>query len=223
MRKGKKNSNILKVSKKNKKELIKEEEINNINKIEYNKVILMYEYALKTLRTKLEILNDQFKEICDYNPIDHINYRIKSPKSIVNKMNKKNLEINNINMVNNINDIAGIRIVCSFKKDVYQIVDILKSYQDIEIIKEKDYIKNPKTSGYQSYHMIVNVPVVIIDKIVYVKVEIQIRSLAMDFWASLEHKLKYKGSVSQKDSRQLVKCANVISKVDDKMQLIKER
>ena len=86
MRKGKKNSNILKVSKKNKKELIKEEEIKNINKIEYNKVILMYEYALKTLRTKLEILNDQFKEICDYNPIDHINYRIKSPKSIVNKM-----------------------------------------------------------------------------------------------------------------------------------------
>ena len=212
----------MKEKKISKKQLIKEEEINNINKIEYEKVVLMYESALKTIQTKLEILNKEFKNICDYNPIDHITYRIKSPKSIIAKMKKKNLEMNNINMVENINDIAGVRIVCSFKNDVYQIVDILKNFSDIEIIKEKDYIKKPKQSGYQSYHMILNVPISLIDSTIIVKVEVQIRSIAMDFWASLEHKLKYKRNISSTDSKELIDCAMAIAKIDDRMQLIKE-
>ena len=210
------------MKRKTKKQLIKEEEINNINKIEYEKVVLMYESALKTLQTKLEILNKEFQNICDYNPIDHISYRIKSPKSIISKMHKKNLEINNINMVNYINDIAGVRIVCFFKNDIFQLVNIIKKFSDVEIIKEKDYIKNPKPSGYQSYHMILNVPITLIDTNVYVKVEIQIRSLAMDFWASIEHKLKYKKNINSKTSKELIECAQVISNLDDRMQLMKE-
>ena len=210
------------MKRKTKKQLIKEEEINNINKIEYEKVVLMYESALKTLQTKLEILNKEFQNICDYNPIDHISYRIKSPKSIITKMHKKNLEINNINMVNYINDIAGVRIVCSFKNDIYQLVNIIKKFSDVEIIKEKDYIKNPKPSGYQSYHMILNVPITLIDTNIYVKVEIQIKSRDMDFWASIEHKLKYKKNINSKTSKELIECAKVISNLDDRMQLMKE-
>lgn len=187
----------------------------------FEKVMLIYSSAMKILRAKIDILNEEFKTFYDYNPIDHITERIKSLESIIEKMNKKNLELTYGNLIEEINDIAGIRIVCSFKDDVFKLVDILEGLQDIEILERKDYITNPKQSGYASYHMIVNVPVAFSEQTIYVKVEVQIRTIAMDFWASLEHKLKYKKDIKKKASKELIKCANIISKLDDKMLDIK--
>lgn len=188
---------------------------------DFEKVMLIYTSAMKTLRTKLDILNQEFKSFYDYNPIDHITERIKSPESIIEKMNRKKLDLTYRNLIEEINDIAGIRIVCSFKDDVYKIVNIIEEFQEIEILERKDYIAKPKQSGYSSYHMILNVPVAFSEQTIYVKVEVQIRTLAMDFWASLEHKLKYKGESSKKASKELIKCASIISKLDDKMLDIK--
>ena len=187
----------------------------------FEKLMIIYTSAMKTLRTKLDVLNEEFKAFYDYNPIDHITERIKSPESIIEKMNKKNLELTYANLIEEIKDIAGIRIVCSFKDDVFKLVDILEGFQDIEILERKDYITKPKQSGYSSYHLIINVPVAFSEQTIYVKVEVQIRTVAMDFWASLEHKLKYKKDTSKKASKELIKCANIISKLDDKMLDIK--
>lgn len=188
---------------------------------EFEKIMLIYSSAMKVLKMKLDILNEEFENFCEYNPIDHIKSRIKSPESIIEKMNRKGLELTYNNLVEEINDIAGIRIICSFKDDIFKIVDIIENFQDIEIITKKDYVTNPKESGYQSYHLIVKVPVTFTDKTIYVKVEIQIRTVAMDFWASLEHKLKYKKNISKKKSRELISCAKMISKLDNKMLDIK--
>ena len=134
-------------------------------------------------------------------------------------MQKDNLDITYKNMIANINDIAGIRIICPLKSNIYTVINYIKEFNDIEIIKEKDYIKHPKKSGYTSYHMIVKIPVYINEEISNVKLEIQIRSLAMDFWASLEHKIKYKpnGELNENVSKELVKCAKTINRLDDKM------
>lgn len=183
----------------------------------FEKIILIYKSAIKVLRTKLDILNEEFNNFYEYNPIDHITERIKSPESIIEKMNRKQLDLTYRNLIEEINDIAGIRIICSFKDDILKIVNIIEEFQDIEILERKDYITKPKPSGYSSYHMILNIPVTFSDKTIYVKVEVQIRSVAMDFWASLEHKLKYKKNISKKASKELIKCANIISKLDDKM------
>lgn len=185
------------------------------------KIMLIYKSAIKVLRTKLDILNEEFNNFYDYNPIDHITERIKSPESIIEKMNRKKLNLTYRNLIEEINDIAGIRIICSFKDDIFKIVNIIEEFQDIEILERKDYVTKPKTSGYSSYHMILNVPVTFSDKTIYVKVEVQIRTVAMEFWASLEHKLKYKKNVSKKTSKELIKCANIISKLDEKMLNIK--
>jgi len=188
---------------------------------DFEKIMLIYKSAIKILKTKFDILNEEFDNFCEYNPIDHISERIKSPDSIIEKMNRKELELTYKNLVEQINDIAGMRIVCSFKDDIFKIVDIIENFQDIEIIERKDYITNPKPSGYSSYHMIVKVPVTFTDKTIFVKVEIQIRTVAMDFWASLEHKLKYKKNISKKSSKELISAAKAISKLDDKMMQIK--
>lgn len=188
---------------------------------EFEKIMLIYKSALKVLRTKFDILNEEFNSFCEYNPIDHITERMKSPDSIIEKMQRKELELNYKNLIEQVNDIAGMRIVCSFKDDVFKLVKIIENFQEIEILERKDYITNPKPSGYSSYHMIVNVPVTFKDKTIYVKVEIQIRTVAMDFWASLEHKLKYKKQISKKSSKELVNAAKTISKLDDKMMQIK--
>lgn len=187
----------------------------------FEKIMLIYKSAIKVLRTKLDILDEEFNNFYDYNPIDHITERIKSPESIIEKMNKKKLDLTYRNLIEEINDIAGIRIVCSFKDDVFKIVDIIEEFQDIEILERKDYITKPKSSGYSSYHMILNVPVTFSDQTIYAKVEAQIRTVAMDFWASLEHKLKYKKNPSKKTSKELIKCASIISKLDEKMLDIK--
>ncbi len=190
----------------------------------WNEVILIYRSALKEVNTKLEILNDEFQHVHRYNPIEHIKSRIKTSESIVKKLKKKGYESTIENMVDHVDDIAGIRIICSFTSDIYQIAEMLANQNDIKILSVKDYIKNPKASGYKSYHMIVTVPIFLSNKVVDCKVEIQIRTVAMDFWASLEHKIHYKfeGNAPEHIQEELVECANMVSNLDAKMLSLNE-
>lgn len=175
----------------------------------FEKLMFFYKSALKQLELQMNIIKDEFKLIYNYDLIDHIDTRIKEPKSIVKKMEKKKYDKTYLNLIEKINDIAGIRIVCTLKDDIFFIRDLVKQIPDIHVLKEKDYVTNPKESGYSSYHMIVEVPVKLTQKTIYVKCEIQIRTLAMDFWASFEHKVKYKtkNDVNPKMSKELVSCA----------------
>ncbi|MBO4679675.1 MAG: GTP pyrophosphokinase family protein [Lachnospiraceae bacterium] len=190
----------------------------------WNEVTLLYSSALKQINTKLEILNDEFQHVHQYNPIEHIKSRLKTPESIVKKLKKYGQESTIENMVAYVNDIAGIRVICSFTNDIYRIADMISNQSDIRVIEVRDYIKNPKPSGYMSYHMLVTVPVYLSDRIVDTKVEIQIRTVAQDFWASLEHKINYKfeGDVPDKIKEELEECAYVVSKLDDHMLLLNE-
>ncbi len=185
----------------------------------FEKLMFFYKSALKQLELQMNIIKDEFKLIYNYDLIDHIDTRIKEPKSIVKKMEKKKYDKTYLNLIEKINDIAGIRIVCILKDDIFFIRDLVKQMPDIHVLKEKDYVTNPKESGYSSYHMIVEVPVKLTQKTIYVKCEIQIRTLAMDFWASFEHKVKYKtkNDVNPKMSKELVSCAKMINKFDTKM------
>ena len=185
----------------------------------FEKLMFFYNSALKQLELQMNIIKDEFKLIYNYDLIDHIDTRIKEPKSIVKKMEKKKYDKTYLNLIEKINDIAGIRIVCTLKDDIFFIRDLVKQIPDIHVLKEKDYVTNPKESGYSSYHMIVEVPVKLTQKTIYVKCEIQIRTLAMDFWASFEHKVKYKtkNDVNPKMSKELVSCAKMINKFDTKM------
>ena len=152
----------------------------------WKEVTLIYSAALRQMETKMQILNDEFQHVHQYNPIEHIKARIKTPESIVKKLKRYGQESTIDNMVKYINDIAGIRIICSFTSDIYRIADMIRDQKDIQVIAVKDYITYPKASGYKSYHMIVSIPVYLSDRTVDTKVEIQIRTVAMDFWASLE-------------------------------------
>ena len=185
----------------------------------WKEVNLIYNSALKEIETKLEILNDEFQHVHFYNPIEHIKSRIKSPESIVKKLKKNGYESTIENMVKYVNDIAGIRVICSFTSDIYRIAEMLINQSDIKVISVKDYISNPKPSGYKSYHLIVTVPVFLSDRIVDTKVEIQIRTVAMDFWASLEHKIHYKlnANVPEYIKNELVECAKMVSELDARM------
>lgn len=190
----------------------------------WKEVILIYSSALKQIGTKLEILNDEFQHVHSYNPIEHIKSRIKTSESIVKKLRRYGYESTISNMVEYINDIAGIRVICSFMSDIYRIADMISNQRDIKVISVKDYLKNPKPSGYRSYHMIVTVPVYLSDRIVDTKVEIQIRTVAMDFWASLEHKIYYKfeGNAPGYISRDLRECSDIVSMLDAKMLQLNE-
>lgn len=187
-------------------------------------VIFLYNAALKEVGTKLEILNDEFQHVHRYNPIEHIKSRMKTSESIVKKLKRYGYESTIENMVKYINDIAGIRVICSFTSDIYRIADMIGNQNDIKVISVKDYIKHPKASGYKSYHMLVTVPVFLSDRIVEVKVEIQIRTVAMDFWASLEHKINYKfeGNAPQHIKTELVECARMVSDLDARMLSLNE-
>ena len=179
----------------------------------WKEVILIYNSALKQISTKLEILNDEFQHVHRYNPIEHIKSRIKTAESIVKKLKR------------HVNDIAGIRVICSFTSDIYEIADMISNQKDIRVISVKDYIVKPKASGYKSYHMLVTVPVYLSDRIVDTKVEIQIRTVAMDFWASLEHKIHYKfeGNAPDHIRDELVECAKIVSELDDRMLSLNEQ
>ena len=190
----------------------------------WNEVLLVYRSALKEINTKLEILNDEFQHVHRYNPIEHIKSRIKTSESIVKKLKRKGYESTIENMLEHVDDIAGIRIICSFTSDIYQIAEMLANQNDIKIISIKDYIKNPKPSGYKSYHMLVTVPIFLSNKTVMTKVEIQIRTVAMDFWASLEHKIHYKfeGNAPEHITDELVECARLVANLDAKMLSLNE-
>jgi putative GTP pyrophosphokinase len=190
----------------------------------WEEVILIYNAALKMIETRMAILNDEFQHVHQYNPIEHIKARIKTPESIVKKLKRDGRESTIENMIKYVNDIAGIRIICSFTSDIYRIVDMLGEQRDIHVIAVKDYITFPKTSGYKSYHMIVTVPVYLSDKTVDAKVEIQIRTVAMDFWASLEHKIHYKfeGDAPEDIRTELVECAKMVTDLDARMLKLNE-
>ena len=187
-------------------------------------LMFLYNSALKEVKTKLEILNDEFVHVHKYNPIEYIKSRIKSPESIVKKLRRHGYESSVDNMINHINDIAGIRIVCSFTSDIYKIAEMIGKQNDLTVISVKDYIRNPKASGYKSFHMLVSVPIFLGDRVVDTKVEIQIRTIAMDFWASLEHKIYYKfeGNAPEYISQDLRDCAAIVSDLDAKMLQLNE-
>lgn len=191
----------------------------------WKEVTLIYNSALKEIGTKLEILNDEFQHVHRYNPIEHIKSRLKTPESIVKKLKKNGYESTIENMVKYINDIAGIRVICSFTSDIYRIADMIANQDDIKVMAIKDYIRSPKASGYKSYHMLVTVPIFLSDRIVDAKVEVQIRTVAMDFWASLEHKIHYKfeGNAPQEIKDELIECAKMVEKLDARMLSLNEQ
>lgn len=196
------------------------EAIQNYDDVDsWKTVMFLYNSALKEVGTKLEILNDEFKHVHSYNPIEHIKTRIKTPESIVKKLKRYGYEISIDNMIRYINDIAGARLICSFTSDIYRLAAMIGNQSDLKVLTIKDYIKNPKDSGYKSYHMLVSVPIFLSDSVVNTKVEIQIRTIAMDFWASLEHKIYYKfeGNAPEYISRDLKDCADMVSMLDEKM------
>lgn len=190
----------------------------------WTEVNLIYSAALKQVQTKMEILNDEFQHVHRYNPIEHIKARIKTSESIVKKLKRGGYESTIENMVKYVNDIAGIRIICSFTSDIYRIADMIEEQKDLKILSVKDYITYPKASGYKSYHMLVSVPVYLSDRIVDTKVEIQIRTVAMDFWASLEHKMHYKfeGDAPEHIRNELIECARMVSDLDARMLSLNE-
>lgn len=195
-------------------ELIKQEDADG-----WETLMFLYNAALKEINTKIDILNDEFQHIYHYTPIEHIKSRIKTPASIVNKLKKNGYETSVENMVKYVNDIAGIRIICSFTSDIYLIADMITKQSDLKVVSVKDYITHPKVSGYQSYHILVTVPIHLTQGIVDTIVEIQIRTIAQDFWASLEHKIYYKfeGNAPDYIRRELQECANIVSNLDRRM------
>lgn len=186
---------------------------------QWKTIMFLYDSALKEINTKIEILNNEFVHIYGHTPIEHIKSRLKSPDSIVKKLKRNGLEVNLENMVEKLNDIAGIRIICSFTQDIYQIADMIARQKDVTVLNVKDYIKQPKPNGYKSYHMVVTIPIYLAAGAVETKVEIQIRTVAMDFWASLEHKISYKfeGNAPENLQEELKACADMVDMLDAKM------
>jgi len=189
---------------------------------EFEEVMMMYQCAIQEVTTKLEVLSREMSVRNNRNPIETIKYRIKKPKSIAEKLKRNGFEVSVESISENLNDVAGVRVICSFIEDIYTVAKMLTSQDDVHLLKVKDYIKNPKENGYRSYHMIVEIPVFFSDKKQYMRVEVQIRTMAMDFWASLEHHVKYKKDIPQaeKMASRLKKCAEVIACTDEEMQKI---
>lgn len=193
------------------------------NEIEkWSKFMIVYKFAIEEMNTKLKILNEEFTHNHQHNPIEHLKHRVKEPKSIIKKLKRKGFEVSIPSARENIYDIAGIRVVCPFNSDIYTIYEMLKKQTDIRIFEVRDYIKNPKPNGYTSFHLIVEIPIFLSKGVEYVKVEIQIRTIAMDFWASLEHKIfyKYNKEVPRRLIMELKKAADSIYELDHKMESI---
>lgn len=195
-----------------------------INEREVSELMLKYNFALQLLETQFNILIKEFEFKNKYNPVEHMKSRLKTEKSIIDKLNKKGYEVTTKNMISHVHDIIGIRIVCSFLDDVYDIVDKIKSSKQFKIKEEKDYIKNPKTTGYMSYHLIVLVPIYLNETVEHVEAEIQIRTSAMDFWASIDHKVQYKfpSEIPEEVKKEMYNCSLDIRKLDEKMQQLNE-
>lgn len=187
-------------------------------------LMMYYECALMEIETKLKVLNNEFAMQHNRNPFESIKCRLKKPISIVGKMKKKGLDITIDNIVENLTDIAGVRVICSFPEDIYAVSELLTKQDDLKVVQVKDYIRNPKSNGYRSLHLIVEVPIFLSKQKKYMKVEVQFRTIAMDFWASLDHKLKYKKDNLKHPeiiAQELKKCADTITAMDYKMQEIR--
>lgn len=185
----------------------------------FQEMMMRYQCAVLEVQTKLQVLNNDMSVRYSRNPIEFVKTRIKSPQSIADKLKRHGFDITVDNMVENLNDVAGVRVVCSFIDDIYEVAEMLTRQSDVKVIEIKDYIKKPKDNGYRSYHMIIEIPVFFSDKTMNMRVEIQLRTIAMDFWASLEHELKYKKDIqwSKEIGEELRECAEIINKTDKKM------
>ena len=198
------------------------------NTAKFNDLMMMYRCTIREVRTKLEVLNDEFSVEYKRNPISFIKTRIKKPESILKKLNKLGYDFTAENIQEHSNDVAGVRVVCAFLDDIYTIAELLASQDDITVIQVKDYIKNPKPNGYRSYHMIVEIPVFFSKGKTPMRAEIQIRTNGMDFWATLEHQLRYKKGIEEMDgyeqiSDELAKTAHELNNMDLEMQNIKNK
>ncbi|MEH7111247.1 GTP pyrophosphokinase family protein [Neobacillus niacini] len=189
-------------------------------KIELTRFMMAYKFALDELTTKINILKEEFNYMHDYNPIEHVKSRLKSPESILKKVQRKGIDFTLASIKENIKDIAGLRITCSFQTDIYELSRMIANQKDIRIVEYKDYIKKPKPNGYQSLHMILEIPIFMSDREELIFVELQIRTIAMDFWASLEHKIyyKYNKDIPQKMLDELKSTAEMASSLDRKME-----
>lgn len=191
----------------------------------YNSLMMMYRCAIREIRTKLEVLDDEFSITYKRNPISSIKSRIKTPLSTYNKLQRLGYDFTEQNIREHLNDVAGIRVICSFIDDIYSVAKLLSEQDDITILRIKDYIQNPKPNGYRSYHLIIEVPVFFTECKRNMRVEVQIRTIAMDFWASLDHQLKYKKDLRDDSeiSQELKQCADVIAQTDAKMLAIRQK
>ena len=189
---------------------------------DYMRLMSYYSSAMLEIETKFKVLNIEFNGKFDRNPIESIKTRLKSPKSIVEKMGRIGVPVSAANIEKELSDVAGVRVICSFVDDIYRLADMLALQDDVYILKTKDYIKNPKPSGYRSLHLIVEIPIFLSNEKRFMRVEIQLRTIAMDFWASLEHELKYKTDVevSADLAQQLKECAETLAATDERMQSI---
>ena len=197
----------------------------NVKGREFGTLMSVYQKALEQVLETFNLLKGSLSEFYGYDVISHMSHRIKTPQSIIAKMKKKHYELNYNNLIQKINDIAGIRIICQFKNDVETIKKIIRKIPNVKVLKEKDYLKHPKKSGYSAYHMIIETPVEFHDQILPVKVEIQIRTMAMDFWSSAEHKIRYKtnSKLSFIDSKKLSWYAKLLNFLDNKIMKIYQK
>ena len=194
---------------------------------DYLRLMSYYNAAMMEIETKFKVLNVEMSRGYDRNPIESIKTRIKSPKSIVEKMRRKGKPLTVESIERELSDVAGVRVICSFVDDIYKLADMLMLQDDICVLEVKDYIKHPKPSGYRSLHMIVEVPIFLSKEKRFMRVEVQLRTIAMDFWASLEHKLRYKKDIpedhAQEIARQLQQCALTVSQTDQQMLTIRRQ
>jgi len=192
---------------------------------EFSRLMVQYECAMLEIRTKLEVLNTELSLHSDHNPFESIKARIKKPVSIYEKLTRMGLDFTPQNIEENLNDVAGIRVICSFPDDIYLLADCLSKQDDIKVLRVKDYIKEPKDNGYRSLHLILEVPIFLTTEKRPMKVEVQFRTIAMDFWATLEHKMKYKKNIKNSESiaDELYYCAELISQLDGRMQQIRKK
>ena len=192
---------------------------------EFQELMMQYDCAMLEVKTKLEVFNKELALLHSRNPFESIKCRIKSPESILDKLERNGLSFSVKNIEKNLNDIAGIRVICSFPEDIYMLVECLLKQDDIILVEKKDYIKNPKPNGYRSLHLILDIPIFLTDEKKHMRVEVQFRTIAMDFWASLEHKMKYKKDIQNAESisEELKYCADLISQLDRRMEQIRNR
>ena len=191
----------------------------------FNRLMMEYRFAIMEIETRLKVLNEEFSREYKRNPFESIKSRLKSPESIYEKLERKGYPITVENIREHLTDVAGLRVICSFPDDIYRLADLVIRQDDILLLRKKDYIQNPKDNGYRSLHLILSVPIFLSNEKKYMKAEVQFRTIAMDFWASLEHKLKYKKHVDNTDEivGQLRACADSIELLDYQMQEIRNK